>query len=93
MRWKTTISFLTLVFFSLLSLWLFHSSDETPQRSEADEARGENSSKEKKKAAAKLYHGTLPALVGNNRMYRGVGMLVSYYLPGTSLAQPPTPRE
>ena len=37
--------------------------------------------------------GALPALVGNNRMYRGVGMLVSFYLPGTSLAQPPTPRE
>ena len=57
MRWKTTISFLTLVFFSLLSLCFFHSSDETTQRSEADEARGENGSKEKKKAAAKLYHG------------------------------------
>ena len=57
MRWKTTISFLALVSFFLLSLWLFHSGDETPQRSEADEARGENSSKEKKKAAAKLYHG------------------------------------
>ena len=31
----------------------------------------------------------LPALVGNNRVYRGWGMLVGYYLPGNRAAPPP----
>ena len=34
----------------------------------------------------------LPALVGNNRVYRGWGMLVGYYLPGNSPAAPPEHR-
>ena len=34
----------------------------------------------------------LPALVGNNRVYRGWGMLVGYYLPGNSPAPPPEHR-
>ena len=36
--------------------------------------------------------GPLPALVGNNRVYREWGVLVSYYLPGNSLAPPPSHR-
>ena len=36
--------------------------------------------------------GSLPALVGNNRVYREWGVLVSYYLPGNSLAPPPSHR-
>ena len=36
--------------------------------------------------------GALPALVGNNRVYRGWGMLVGYYLPGNSPAAPPEHR-
>ena len=35
---------------------------------------------------------SLPALVGNKRVYGGWGMLVSYYLPGNSLAAPPSHR-
>ena len=35
----------------------------------------------------------LPALVGNKRVYGGWGMLVSYYLPGNSLAAPPSHRD
>ena len=35
---------------------------------------------------------TLAALVGNNRVYREWGVLVSYYLPGNSLAPPPSHR-
>ena len=34
----------------------------------------------------------LPVLVGNNRVYRVWRMLVSYYLPGNSLALPPSHR-
>ena len=34
----------------------------------------------------------LPALVGNNRVYKGWGMLVGYYLPGNRAAPPPSPR-
>ena len=34
----------------------------------------------------------LPALVGNNRVYRGWGMLVGYYLPGNSPAPHPDHR-
>ena len=33
------------------------------------------------------------ALVGNKRVYGGWGMLVSYYLPGNSLAAPPSHRD
>ena len=40
---------------------------------------------------SKLDH-PLPALVGNKRVYGGWGMLVSYYLPGNSLAAPPSHR-
>ena len=52
MRWRTTISFLTLLFFCLLFLLLSPSSDETLQSSER-----ESGSKDEKKAVAKLYHG------------------------------------
>ena len=38
------------------------------------------------------YHYPLPALVGNNRVYRGWGMLVGYYLPGNRAAPPPSHR-
>ena len=31
---------------------------------------------------------TAQALVGNNRLYGGWGLLVSYYLPGNSCAHP-----
>ena len=34
----------------------------------------------------------LPALVGNNRVYRGWGMLVGYYIPGNSPAPHPDHR-
>ena len=34
----------------------------------------------------------LPALVGNNRVYRGWGMIVGYYLPGNRAAPPPSHR-
>ena len=36
--------------------------------------------------------GPLPVLVGNNRVYREWGVLVSYYLLGNSLAPPPSHR-
>ena len=39
-----------------------------------------------------VYGVPLPALVGNNRVYRGWGMLVGYYLPGNRAAPPPSPR-
>ena len=52
MRWRTTISFLFLLFFCLLFLLLSPSSDETTQSSES-----ESDSKAEKKAVAKLYHG------------------------------------
>ena len=42
---------------------------------------------------AAKHHCPLPALVGNNRVYGGWGMLVSYYLPGNSLAAPPSHRD
>ena len=52
MRWRTTISFLFLLFFCLLLLLLSPSSDETPQSIER-----ESGSKDEKKAVVKLYHG------------------------------------
>ena len=39
-----------------------------------------------------LHQSALPALVGNNRVYRGWGMLIGYYLPGNRAAPPPSPR-
>ena len=35
---------------------------------------------------------TLPALIGKNRSYIGGWMFFSFYLPGNSLAHPPSPR-
>ena len=52
MRWRTTISFLFLLFFCLLFLLLSPSIYETTQSSES-----ESGSKDEKKAAVKLYHG------------------------------------
>ena len=36
-----------------------------------------------------IFPRALPALVGNNRVYGGWGMLVGYYLPGNRAAPPP----